>query len=122
MKLRTLLFWTHLTAGLVAGSVILIMSVTGTLLTFQQAVLGTIERSQRFVEVPAGAARLEVDALLARVRQAVPDAEPTTVTLDSDPRVSAAVALGQRGTVFVNPYTGTSLGRGQRVRARSIAR
>ena len=39
MKLRTVLFWTHLTAGLVAGIVILIMSVTGTLLTFQQSVL-----------------------------------------------------------------------------------
>ena len=50
MKLRTILFWTHLTAGLVAGIVILIMSVTGTLLTFQQSVLRIVERSQRFVE------------------------------------------------------------------------
>ena len=53
MKLRTVLFWTHLTAGLVAGVVILIMSVTGTLLTFQQSVLKMVERSQRYVEVPA---------------------------------------------------------------------
>ncbi len=121
MKLRTILFWTHLTAGLVAGSVILIMSVTGTLLTFQQSVLKMVERSQRFVEVPAGADRLDVDALLARVRQAVPDAEPTTVTLDSDPRVSASVALGQRGTVFVNPYTGDVLGSGS-ARARAFYR
>ncbi len=121
MKLRTLLFWTHLTAGLVAGIVILIMSVTGTLLTFQQSVLKVIERSQRFVEVPAGAGRLDVDVLLARVRQAVPDAEPTTVTLDSDPRVSASVALGQRGTVFVNPYTGDVLGSGS-ARARAFYR
>ena len=75
MKLRTFLFWTHLTAGLVAGIVILIMSVTGTLLTFQQSVLKVIERSQRFVEVPAGAGRLEVGVLLARARQAVPDAD-----------------------------------------------
>jgi uncharacterized iron-regulated membrane protein len=121
MKLRTLLFWTHLTAGLVAGIVILIMSVTGTLLTFQQSVLKVIERSQRFVEPPATMARLDVDTLLARVRQAVPDAEPTTVTLDSDPRVSAAVALGQRGTVFVNPYTGDVLGSGS-ARARAFYR
>jgi uncharacterized iron-regulated membrane protein len=121
MTLRPFLFWAHLTAGLVAGIVILIMSVTGTLLTFQQSVLKVIERSQRFVEVPAGAGRLDVDVLLARVRQAVPDAEPTTVTLDSDPRVSAAVALGQRGTVFVNPYTGDVLGSGS-ARARAFYR
>ncbi len=112
----------HLTAGLVAGSVILIMSVTGTLLTFQQSVLKIVERSQRYVEPPSpGAPRLDVDALLARVRSAVPDAEATTVTLDSDPRVTAAVALGQRGTVFVNPYTGDVLGSGS-ARARAFYR
>ena len=66
----------HLTAGLVAGSVILIMSVTGTLLTFQQSVLKIVERSQRYVDPPSpGAQRLDVDALLARVRSAVPDAD-----------------------------------------------
>ncbi len=122
MKLRTVLFWTHLTSGLVAGTVILIMSVTGTLLTFQQSVLRIVERSQRFVEPPAaGAARLDLDTLLERVRQAVPDAEAATVTLDSDPRVSASVALGQRGTVFVNPYTGDVLGSGS-PRARAFYR
>jgi uncharacterized iron-regulated membrane protein len=122
MKLRTVLFWMHLTAGLVAGSVILVMSVTGTLLTFQQSVLKLVERSQRSVDPPStGAPRLDVDTLLARVRSAVPDAEPTTVTLDSDPRVTAAVALGQRGTVFVNPYTGDVLGWGS-PRARAFYR
>jgi uncharacterized iron-regulated membrane protein len=121
MKLRTVLFWTHLTAGLIAGIVILIMSVTGTLLTFQQSVLRIVERSQRYVEVPANAKRLDVDVLLERVKLAMPDAEPTTVTLDSDPRVSAAVALGQRGTVFVNPYTGDVLGTGS-ARARAFYR
>ena len=120
MKLRTVLFWMHLTAGLVAGSVILIMSVTGTLLTFQQSVLKIVERSQRYVDPPSPSApRLDVDVLLARVRSAVRDAEPTTVTLDSDPRVTVAVALGQRGTVFVNPYTGDVLGWGS-ARARAF--
>jgi uncharacterized iron-regulated membrane protein len=118
MKLRTLLFWTHLTAGLIAGIVILIMSVTGTLLTFQQSILKIVERPQRFVEPPPGATRMDLDALLARVRLAVPDVEPTTVTFDSDPRATATVALGQRGNVFVNPYTGDVLGTGSaRMRA-----
>lgn len=121
MKLRTVLFWTHLVAGLIAGIVILIMSVTGTLLTFQQSVLKFVERSQRYVEVPADGKRLDVDTMLARVKLAMPDAEPTTVTLDSDPRVTASVALGQRGTVFVNQYTGDVLGTGS-PRARAFYR
>ncbi len=65
MKLRTVLFWTHLTAGTIAGIVILVMSVTGTLLTFQQSVLGIIERSQRVVVPPADGRRLDLDTLLA---------------------------------------------------------
>jgi uncharacterized iron-regulated membrane protein len=43
------------------------------------------------------------------------------VTLDSDPEVTASVALGQRGTVFVNPYTGDVLGTGS-PRARAFYR
>ena len=121
MKLRTVLFWTHLTAGLLAGVVILIMSVTGTLLTFQQSILKMFERSQRFVDVPMDARRLDVDVLLERIRLAVPDAEPTTITLDSDPAATASVALGPRGIVFVNPYTGNVLGTGS-PRARAFYR
>jgi uncharacterized iron-regulated membrane protein len=120
-RFRTILFWIHLTAGVIAGTVILVMSVTGTLLTFQQSVLRVIERQQRFVEPPADATRLDVDTLLARVRSAMPNAQPTTVTLDSDPRVTASVALGTQGTVFVNPYTGDVLGSGS-VRARAFYR
>ena len=121
MKVRTILFWLHLVAGTVAGTVILVMSVTGTLLTFQQSVLEIVERSQRYVEPPPNEARLDVDTLLTRVRSAMPDAQPTTVTLDSDPRATAIVALGTQGNAFVNPYTGEVLGTGS-PRARAFYR
>ena len=122
MKLRTILFWTHLAAGLVAGVVILIMSVTGTLLTFQQSVLKIVERSQRFVEPPAGERRGSTSTRCSRAcarRCRTPSRR--RVTLDSDPRVTASVALGQRGTAFVNPYTGEVLGFGS-ARARAFYR
>ena len=121
MKLRTILFWTHLTAGLVAGIVILIMSVTGTLLTFQQSVLKMIERSQRFVEVPAGAAQAR-RRHAARPRPRRPCRTPSRrrVTLDSDPRVTASVALGQRGTVVRQPLHGRRARVGLGARARVL--
>ena len=112
MTFRKVLFWLHLVAGVAAGTVILVMCVTGTLLTFQQSVLRFIERDQRFVSPEPGAARLDLDALLAQVRLAVPDAVPTTVTLDSDPRAAVAVAIGAQGMLFVDPYTGRVLGTG----------
>jgi uncharacterized iron-regulated membrane protein len=121
MTFRKVLFWIHLAAGIVAGTVILVMCVTGTLLTFQQSVLRIIERDQRFVSPEPGAARLDVDVLLAQVRLAVPDAVPTTVTLDSDPRAAASVAIGTQGLLFVDPYTGRVLGTGS-ARARGFYR
>jgi uncharacterized iron-regulated membrane protein len=119
--LRKLLFWSHLCAGVIAGVVILIMSVTGTLLTFQQSVLRIVERSQRYVVPPPDAAPLDADALLARVRAWSPGAQPTTITFDADPAAAAAVALGTQGTAFVNPYTGDVLGTGS-ARARAFYR
>jgi uncharacterized iron-regulated membrane protein len=121
MKTRTLLFWTHLTAGVIAGVVILIMSATGALLTFQQSVLKMAERSQREVVPPVGADSLDADALLARVRAWSPQAQPTTITFENDPTASVAIALGTQGTVFVNPYTGEILGTGS-ARARAFYR
>ena len=121
MALRKILFWIHLIAGVVAGSVILIMCVTGTLLTFQQSVLRFIERDQRVVSPPLpGAPRLDVDTLLARVETAMPGTAFSTVTLDSDPAAAASIATGQ-GTLFVDPYTGTVLGAGS-PRARAFYR
>jgi uncharacterized iron-regulated membrane protein len=121
MKLRTILFWLHLPTGLIAGAVIFIMSVTGTLLTFQQQVLKTIERSQRTVEPPADATRLDVDVLLARARGVAPKAQPTTLTLESDPKAAATIAFGTQGLAFVNPYNGDVLGTGS-ARARAFYR
>jgi uncharacterized iron-regulated membrane protein len=112
MKFSSVLFWLHLCAGVLAGSVIFVMSVTGALLTFQQTVLRTIERSQRYVEVPAGATRVPLEQMIASVRQQFPDAEITTVTFEPDPRSAVAMAIGAQGTAFVNPYTGIVLGTG----------
>jgi uncharacterized iron-regulated membrane protein len=119
--IRPVLFWIHLTAGVIAGLVILLMSVTGTLLTFQQTVLAFIEREQRRVEAPAGGVPLEVDALLARVREMRPGAQPSTVTFDWEPESAVMVNLGAQGLVFVDPYTGNVLGSGS-TRARAFYR
>ena len=59
----------------------------------------------------AGAARLPVDAMVATAATERTGDAPMTVTLRSDPRAPASVALGQR-TLFVNPYTGEVLGEG----------
>ena len=122
MKLRTLLFWMHLVAGVMAGTVIFIMSVTGTLLTFQQSVLRFVERSDRVVALPPeGTPRLDVETLLERLKRASPGVQPSTVTIESDPSAAVMIVLGAQGNLFVNPYTGDALGGGS-PRARAFYR
>jgi len=111
VSLRTLVFWLHLLVGLTAGSVILFMSVTGVLLAFEPQITGWLERDRRVVTPPPDAQRLAVEVLLARAREARPDARPAVVTLRSDPTAAAVVGFGRDGgALFLDPYRGTVLG------------
>jgi uncharacterized iron-regulated membrane protein len=107
--LRRVVFWCHLIAGLIAGSIVFIMSITGVLLTYERQINAWAD-THRYRGVPApGAVRLAPDALLSSVRAAGTMATPAALTLWSDPAAPAAATLGSR-TVFLNPYTGQVLG------------
>ena len=108
MKLRKIIFWLHLTAGVAAGAVILVMSVTGVLLAFERQIVAFAERDTRTVTPPApDAPRLSLDTLVAKAREAVPAGTPSGLTLAADPTAATVVNFGREQTVFVDPYTGT---------------
>lgn len=111
MTIRRGIFWLHLTAGSVAGIVILIMSVTGILLAFEKQILARAERGYRTVTPVAGAARLSMQEVLAKV-QARQSASPTNVTWHPDPSASLEIAFGRERSLFANPYTGLAIGEG----------
>jgi uncharacterized iron-regulated membrane protein len=113
-RVRSIVFWLHLVAGVAAGVVILDMSVTGALLALKPQILNAIESNVRTVTPSSGATRLGVQAMLAAVHQERPDARPATITLQADPTASAAVSLGRDGTIYVDPYTGRILGDGSK--------
>jgi uncharacterized iron-regulated membrane protein len=118
MKLfRSIIFWCHLVCGVFAGLVILIMSVTGVLLTYERQIIEWADTRGYDVTPSASATgeasgRLPVETLLARVAEVRPDIAPTTLTLRADPAAPAALALGRDGTIYVNPYSGAVLGNG----------
>lgn len=112
MSIRPFFFWLHLVAGLVAGIVILVMSVTGVLLTYERQMLAWADRGQWQSGPPSpGAARLDAAALIARVREQGRELPPAaSLTLRSDPREPAEISLGREGSLYVNAYTGQFLG------------
>jgi len=111
-QLRKLVFWAHLVTAVSAAVVILLMSVTGVLLTYQRQITAWADVRGLQAGPPApGAARLAPDALLARVTSAHPG-KPTTVKWFADGDAPAQVAFGREKTLFVSAYTGQVLSEG----------
>lgn len=114
--MRKAIFWIHLSVGVVASLVILIMSVTGVLLMYQRQITNWADGIS--LQPPsASASRLPVETLLQKVTE-TESGTLTAMTISSDPVTAASFSFGREKTVFVDPYTGTILGYGsKRVRA-----
>ncbi|WP_221030736.1 PepSY-associated TM helix domain-containing protein [Actomonas aquatica] len=108
-RFRSVLFWIHLCAGIVAGVIIFVMSFTGLALAFEQELIDWSQRDSRRVDPPADTAPLSAEALLAAFSAAHPDTEASTLALSSDPADAAVVRVGRRETYYLNPYTGAVL-------------
>jgi uncharacterized iron-regulated membrane protein len=108
LKVRKVLFWLHLSAGLIAGIVILIMCVTGVLLTYEQQMVRWAERGYR-TSSPA-TQRLPMETLVAKATEVL-GAPPASVTVRADRQAPIEVAAGTR-MLFLDPYTGAIRGQG----------
>lgn len=108
MSVRKVIFWLHLVAGLVAGTVIAVMSFTGAVLAFEHEIVEWAERDVRRVDPAASAEILSLDAILAKARESAPaDARPSGLVVSRDPRDAVSVSFGRDGGVYyVNQYTG----------------
>jgi uncharacterized iron-regulated membrane protein len=119
---RTIIFWLHLAAGVTAGAIISVMSITGALLAIKPLALAVIDRDVR--TPPArdhSTPPARLDAIAAAVRAARPDARITTITLQSDPAAAAAVAFDRGAVVYVDAESGAVVGEGSR-RAQALFR
>jgi uncharacterized iron-regulated membrane protein len=104
---RKTLFWFHLIAGCIGGIVILLMSITGVLLTYERQMIASAERGPFIAKsVPEGAQPLQIEELLAQV--SVKSAP--TVTIRSAPGEPVELNLGREGIIYVDPYTARTLG------------
>ena len=112
MSIRKVFFWMHLIAGCVGGIIILTMSITGVLLTYERQILARVERGSFHVEPPSGASRMPVEMLLSKAgEQGVALPANASLTLRSDPREPAEIGALREDALYLNPYTGQVLGK-----------
>ena len=70
--MRKVLFWMHLTAGVTAGILILIMCVTGAALAYEKQINAWLEGPAVHVTPQPEATRLTLETLLAKVKDEQP--------------------------------------------------
>jgi uncharacterized iron-regulated membrane protein len=109
MTLRTLIFWPHLIAGVLAGSVILLMSATGVLLTYERQLIAWSDSDFRSTPPADGRAPMSVESLLATLRRDQPELEVSAVTRAVDATAPVSITAG-RQTLYADAYTGLLLG------------
>lgn len=109
---RAILFWCHLTIAVCVAAVVIIMSATGVLLTYQKQLTSWADRRAVVAGPPvAGAVRLPVEELLRRA-SASANAPATAITLRSRTDAPAEVSFGREHRELVNAFTGDVLGQG----------
>jgi sulfite reductase (NADPH) flavoprotein alpha-component len=113
--MKSLLRQIHLVLGLSAGLVLAVMGATGALMSFEEEVMAATSQD-RLVVVPRGE-KLAPDVLIARLREARPDATIVSLEIEKAPERTTKVRLreaagegGGRADLYVDPYGGHILG------------
>jgi len=104
--LRKILFWSHLTSGVVVGLVVALMSITGVALAFQPQIEAWL-RAGLFALDPVSA-RLPLEEI-RRLAEADRGEPATAVTLSSEPDAAVAVHFGRTEVSYLHPQTGERL-------------
>ena len=106
--MRKIFFWLHLCLGVAAGAVILVMSVTGVLLTYEKQTIAWMDT--RDLPPLSQGSRLPVEDLIERGRGA--DGKlPQAIAVSSDLAKPVQLTVG-RETRYVDPVNGNTLGAG----------
>jgi uncharacterized iron-regulated membrane protein len=104
---RKLLLKVHRLLALIAGVFVAIFGVTGGILAFESEIDHLLHAS--LVYVNPGSHLLSLAEIGAAVKRTFPGEAIGGFTLSASPNMTYQVAL-QRGTAYVDPYTGTVLG------------
>jgi len=108
--IRKTIFWIHLVCGVAAAAVILMMSATGVILTYERQLLDFFGPS---VADTNGQGALPLADLVAAVRAAEPDYPARTITVPAEASEPVIVGAGRGSARLVDPYSGAVLGDGE---------
>jgi len=102
---RSTIFWIHLVCGVAAGLVVLMMSVTGVILTYERQILAWADKAAYAAPAP-DAKRLPLEELVAAAKLRRPEFAPTSIVVRNEAGAPVVLAAGRSGQLVVDPYSG----------------
>ncbi|MBN9673089.1 PepSY-associated TM helix domain-containing protein [Roseibium aggregatum] len=106
MTFKRAIFWTHLAVGIVFGIVVVFMSATGVLLTYERQIETRAVNSA--VQAPANTSPLDIDGLVAKAEENGALAGHSVV-VSSTEGAAVKVSKSRRESFLMNPYTGEQM-------------
>lgn len=106
---RSVIFWLHLSFGVLAGIIILVMSATGVALTFERQITAWTTSHLRSTPPSAGALPMPLETLVTDLAARRPDISPAGVTV-SAARDAAVVVIAEPSPLYLDAFTGRELG------------
>lgn len=108
MPFRKTLFWCHLCAGVAAGLFILLMSITGVLLTYEHDMQMAVRNNAK-TEYNSGNSRLELDRLTEIAADLSGTRDGVSLSIDRNPNAPVLVQKRGRDVILLDPYTGEQM-------------
>lgn len=106
--LRKVLFWAHLSCGVVAGFAILTMCITGVLLTYERQIEDWVAGTG-YVPASEQQDRLSLEQIHDIAVARNPELAEGVVVIDRNPGAPVLVRAGRRGGLQLNPFTGEEM-------------
>jgi uncharacterized iron-regulated membrane protein len=104
LPLRNAVFWVHLVCGVAVAGVVLMMSLTGVVLTYEKQMARWADREYWTGAERASPARPAV--VLEAARQLRPETPVTSLQLFPEAGAPAVASYGRTGRVYLDPATG----------------
>lgn len=112
--IKKIIGWLHLWLGIVSGSVVLVVALSGSLLVFEDELDHLFQPSLYYVQVPASAEKVPVAVLAADVKNRYPDYKLNSIITEPEANRTVIftvlkgknVKSGQLIAIAINPYTG----------------
>ena len=110
---KTIWFKIHMILGLTAGFVLLVVGVTGAILSFEKEITKFINKDSYEVFVP-NEVKLSTKELLEKLQEKLPEAKINSLSFSSDVNSSVIINVAGKGegkeakrgkSYYINPYT-----------------